>query len=292
MTNPPSPVTRGVAPSQSFGGGVVAFLALTFAVTWTCFISAAVLSGHPSSNAASFLRMLILLGTVAPSLIALALTGRAEGAAGIRALLGRILQWRVGARYYLFAVGYMAAVKLTAAVAHRLGTGAWPRFWEEPWYLMAAAIVISTWVQAGEEVGWRGYVLPRLAARCGLATAGILLGVIWAVWHLPLFYLHGADTYGQSFAAYLMQVVAISIAMAWLYWRTRGSLLLVMLMHASINNTKGIVPTIPRLPTDPLWPGTSLTAWLTVAVLWAVAVPILVHMHRAGVARPMAQEHL
>jgi uncharacterized protein len=266
--------------------GVVAFLALTFAVTWACFIPAAVLSGRLSiSDPASGLRALILLGTISPSLIALALTGRAEGAAGMRALLRRVLQWQVSARYYVFAVGYMAAVKLTAAAAHRFVTGSWPRFWEEPWYVMAAAITISTWVQAGEEIGWRGYALPRLAARWGLATGSIVLGVIWAVWHLPLFYLHGADTYGQSFAAYLLQVVAISIAMAWLYWRTHGSLLLVMLMHASINNTKGIVPTVPRLPADPLWPGASLTAWLTVAALWAVAAPILIRMQRGGPRR-------
>jgi len=294
MTDPRSPVALGVAAPRPSADGIVAFLVLTFAVTWTCFITAAVLSGGLPSVAApgSGLRALILLGTVTPSLIALALIGRAEGAAGIHALLRRILQWRVSARYYVFAVGYMAAVKLTAAVAHRFVTGAWPRFWEEPWYLMAAAIVISTWVQAGEEIGWRGYALPRLAARWGLASASIVLGVIWAVWHLPLFYLHGADTYGQSFAAYLLQVVAISIAMAWLYWRTHGSLLLVMLMHASINNTKGIVPTTPRLPADPLSPGASLTAWLGVAVLWAVAASILVRMHQAGLTRPVPRDRI
>jgi len=286
---------------------IVAFLALTFAVTWTCFITVAVRSGSRLAHSGLGLELgaLVFVGTITPSLIALALTARAEGANGTRALLGRILQWRVSARYYVFALGYMAAIKLTVAVAHRFVAGAWPRFWEEPWYLMAAAIVISTWVQAGEEIGWRGYALPRLAARWGLATASIVLGVIWALWHLPLFYVHGADTYGQSFFAYLLQVVAISVAMAWLYRRTRGSLMLVMLMHASINNTKGIVPTIPRTPADPLWPGASLsawssvpiiaskpadalwlgaslTAWLSVAVTWAVAAVLLVRMHPAA----------
>jgi len=294
MTDPRPTVTLGVEAPRSSAGGIVAFLVLTFAVTWSCYITAAVQSGHSSSIAdpGSGLRALILLGTITPSLIALALTGRAEGAAGIRILLGRILRWQVSARHYIFAVGYMAAVKLTVAVAHRLVAGAWPRFWEEPWYLMAAVIVVSTWVQAGEEVGWRGYALPRLAARWGLATASIVLGVIWAVWHLPLFYLHGADTYGQSFPAYLLQVVAISIAMAWLYWRTHGSLLLVMLMHASINNTKGIVPAVPRLPGNPLWPGASLTSWLGVAVLWAVAALTLVRMRQAGLTRPMPRNRI
>ena len=95
MTDPRPTVTLGVEAPRSSAGGIVAFLVLTFAVTWSCYITAAVQSGHSSSIAdpGSGLRALILLGTITPSLIALALTGRAEGAAGIRILLGRILRW-------------------------------------------------------------------------------------------------------------------------------------------------------------------------------------------------------
>ena len=108
--------------------------------------------------------------------------------------------------------------------------------------LMLAATIVSTPVQAGEEIGWRGYALPRLAARFGLAPASIVLGVIWAVWHLPFFVMPGGDTYRQSFPAYLTSVTALSVALSFLYWRTNGSLLMTMLMHAAINNTKDIVP--------------------------------------------------
>ena len=279
-------------PGRESAGGLVAFFALTFAVTWTCFITAAALSCSLPAGASPGLgvRALALLGTIAPSLVALALTRRAEGGTAVRRLLGRIFQWRVSLWYYIFAIGYMAAVKLTVAVLDRLVTGSWPHFWEEPWYVMAVAITISTWVQAGEEIGWRGFALPRLAERWGLATASIVLGAIWALWHLPLFYVHGADTYGQSFPAYLLQVIAFSVAMAWLYSRTRGSLLLVMLMHASINNTKGIVPTTPRPAGNPLAPGASLMTWLGVAVVGAVAILILARMHRAGLTRPVPRE--
>ena len=272
---------------KSYDGVGAGFFALTFIVTWTFFIASVALSGRVSSGASlgPGLGALVLLGTIAPSLVALALTARAEGDAGVRALLGRIFRWRVGARWYVFAVGYMAAIKLTVAVVHRLATGTWPRFGNEAWYTIVAVLVISTWVQAGEEVGWRGYALPRLAARFGLGPASVVLGVIWAIWHLPLFYLHGADTYGQSFTTYLLQVTALSVAMTWLYWHTRGSLLLVMLMHAAINNTKDIVPTVPRAPGNPLWPSATLTSWLGVAVLWMVAAYFLVRMRKADAAR-------
>lgn len=224
---------------------------------------------------------LFLLGTFAPGLVALALTARASGRAGVLGLLRRILKAHVGARWYVFAAGYMAAIKLTVALVHRLATGAWPRFGPTPWYIMLLAIVISTWAQVGEEVGWRGYALPRLAVRLGLGWSSILLGVIWAWWHLPLFLILGTDTSGQSFPVYLLQGAALSVAMAWLYWRTEGSLLLVMLMHAAVNNTKDIVPSGVAGATNPFALSTTLVAWLTVALLWIGAAYFLVRMRGA-----------
>lgn len=210
--------------------------------------------------------------------MALGLTARASGVAGVRALLRRLLQADVHPRWYVFAVSYMAAVKLTAAVAHRVMMGVWPAFGATPWLLMLLAIVASTPSQAGEELGWRGYALPRLASRMGLARGSVLLGIIWAVWHLPLFVIPGTDTTGQPFAPYLVSVTALSVAIAWLYGHTRGSLLLVMLMHAAINNTAGIVPSIAPDATGT--PGPSLMAWLTGTVLWVCAAYFLARMPR------------
>jgi len=218
------------------------------------------------------------LGVFAPAIVALALTARADGRAGVGTLLAGIGRWRVGLRWYLFAAGYMVAIKLAVALVHRVATGAWPRFGETPWFIMAVALVVSTGVQAGEEVGWRGYALPRLARHIGLARASILLGVIWAAWHLPLFFVPESDTYGQSFPVFLLQVTAISVAMAWLYWRTAGSLLLVMLMHAAVNNTKDIVPSAVPDASNPLVLGSSLVAWLTVGLLSVGALYFLFRM--------------
>jgi hypothetical protein len=146
---------------------------------------------------------------------------------------------------------------------------------------MLAATVGSTLTggQAGEELGWRGYALPRLAARFGLGGASVLLGVLWACWHLPLFLLMPeADTFGQSFPLYLLQVTALSVAMAWLFARTRGSLLPVMLMHAAVNNTKDIVPSAETGATDPWALSRSLVAWITAALLALCAGWFLLRM--------------
>lgn len=258
------------------------FFLLTYAATWICWTAAIAMSrgSAPAAPALapSFAGAVFLLGTFAPSLVALVFTERSGGRAATQALLARVFKWRVGAQWYVFAAGYIPAVKLSAAVVHRVATGAWPRFGQEPWYLMAAVIVFSTWVQAGEEIGWRGYALPRLSDRCGLASASVILGVIWAAWHLPLFFAPASDTLGQSFPLYLLQVTAMSVAAAWLYWRTEGSLLLVMLMHAAVNNLKDIVPSAVPGATHPFALSTSLVAWITVALLWIAAAYFLVPM--------------
>jgi len=265
------------------------FFSLTYAAAWICWTAALAISrgGRAASPALAALATAVFhLGVFAPSLVALVLTERAKitggmgGRAATRALLQRVLKWQVGARWYVFAVGYIPAVKLLVAVVHRVATGAWPRFGQEPWYLMAVAIVFSTFVQAGEEIGWRGYALPRLSARFGLAPASVALGILWASWHLPLFFFPGSNILGQSFPLYLLQVTALSIAMAWLYWRTNGSLLLTMLMHAAVNNTKDIVPSAEPGAANSLALSTSLVAWLTVAFLWIAAGYFLFRMRK------------
>ena len=262
------------------------FFSFTYAVTWTCFFTAIALSHSADSfvsTTSDFRTLLLLLGTFAPSLVALGLTAREEGMSETQALLRRVFDARAAARWYVFAVGYMAAIKLAVAGAYRVAAGSWPIFGIEPWYVIAAAIVFSTPVQAGEEIGWRGYALPRLATRLGFARASVLLGVIWACWHLPLFFIPGIDKSGQSFPVYVLQVTALSVAAAWLYVHTKGSLLLVMLMHSAVNQTIGIVPSTVATATNPFALSTSLVAWLTVAFLWIAAGYFLIRMPKAAV---------
>lgn len=224
-----------------------------------------------------------LLGTFMPGILALALTFKNQGESGCKELLGRIVKVHLDWRWYLFAIGYIPALKLLAAGMHKVLTGVWPRFGETPLVLMLAAMLISTWAQAGEEIGWRGYALPRMSTRLGLGPASILLGIIWGIWHYPLFFYPGADVHGQSLAFYVAQVTALSVAMAWLYWRTNGSLFIVMLLHAAANNLKDIAPSAVTKPGDVFFAGGSLMGWIGLSALWLCAGLFLYQMRHVTV---------
>jgi len=255
-------------------GSLLLFFLMSYVITWICFISVAV--AIPASTPVGYL--LVLLGAFAPSFVAISLSARTEGATAVRVLLRRVVKWRVDWRWYVFAATYTVALKLTVALIHRAVTGVWPHFGTTPWYIIPVAIVFSTPFQAGEEVGWRGYALPRLAARFGLARASVLLGLIWALWHLPQFFIREGDTYKQSFFVFAIEVVALSVALAWLYATTKGSLLLTMLLHSAVNNSKDIVPSAGPGATHVFGFSASLVAWIFSGVLWLCAAYFLTHM--------------
>jgi membrane protease YdiL (CAAX protease family) len=267
---------------------LLGYFLLTFLVTWSLWVAASGLAAPGNTGVFGGRGPVFLLGVFAPSLVALAFMARAEGRAGVTRILARIGQWRVGVRWYAIAIGYFVIVQLAAALVHRVMAGAWPPFGDTPVMLMVVSTAVSLWAQAGEEVGWRGYASPRLARYVGLAGASVILGVVWAVWHLPLFILPDSGSTGQSFPVYLLHVTALSVMFAFLYWKTGGSLLLVMLLHAAVNNTTGIVPAAVGGATAPVALGGSLVAWAIVAISWIVAVPLLFLMRRAEIETMLA----
>jgi uncharacterized protein len=276
---PPGDATRDVAPDARFTSDIVLFFAATFVASWTLWFLASQLTAGDELGL-DIRTLLFLPGTFTPAFVALWLSARRDRSRGVRALLGRITRWDVPLRWYAFALAFMVGVKLLAAAIFRLVEGTWPAFGPVPLYLLLGAAVFSTPFQVGEELGWRGFALPRLAARIGLRWAAVLLGVVWALWHLPLFYLHGADMTGQPFPVFLMSVTALSVAMAWLYERSGGSLLVVMLMHAAVNNTTGVVPAGSVVPGNPMTVSATSMAWLTAGVLCVAALVLLATMRR------------
>src|SRR5438034_112640 len=146
------------------------FFILAYATAWAFFLTAGA-TDIPELRSALF-----LVGAFMPALVALWLTAQTEGRAAAGALLRRVVAWRVDWRLYLLAAGYPAAIKLAVALVHRLAVGTWPRFDGPQWYLIILAIFAATPSKAGEEIGWRGYALPRLASRLGLRWSSVWLG--------------------------------------------------------------------------------------------------------------------
>jgi len=262
---------------------IARFLILTFGVTWALWVpllrmASAADGSHHVSPLLALGGPVFLVGVFAPGLVAVTLTAWDHGGRGVRDLLRRIVRWRVGLRFYAFALLLMPLIKLTVALIHRLLVGAWPSFGETRPLLLVFATILSTIGQIGEEVGWRGYLLPHLTERTSLVAASLIVGVIWATWHLPLFFAPGADTSGQSFPLYVLQVTAYSVVLAWLYWRTGGSLLLTMFMHAAFNNMKDIVPSGGVRGGSPFKFDSTLVFRLTIMLLWIIGVLLLFRM--------------
>lgn len=261
---------------------IAKFLLATFAITWALWAlviwSSASRQPSPAPIGLALGGPVFLLGVFAPGIVAIALTALDEDRRAVGNLLGRVLRWRVDLRFYAFALLLMPVTKLTVAALHRALTGVWPRFGETHAIVLVAATIFGTIGQAGEEIGWRGYLLPRLAERIGLASASLLVGAVWAAWHLPLFFAAGADTDHQSFLLYALQVTAYSVTLAWLYWRTGGSLLLTMFMHSAFNNTKDIVPSVGAASGGVFTLRAPLAFQLTVIALWLAAALLLTRM--------------
>jgi membrane protease YdiL (CAAX protease family) len=174
------------------------------------------------------------------------MTGLTLGKDGVVALLKRYVQWRVGWQWYLAAFLLaprliVLAVYINAALvgvspdfstimAHKIfGESAKLLLFTLPFFLVDL-------ISNGEEIGWRGYVLPRLQSRYSALTSTLILGVIWGFWHLPKYLSHWNTV---SFAWFIVHAMAYAVILTWLYNNTQGSLLLVAISHAS-SNTAGV----------------------------------------------------
>jgi membrane protease YdiL (CAAX protease family) len=191
-----------------------------------------------------------------PAVAAILVTGILEGWTGQKALLRRVVQWRVGWPWYLVALLLPPLVVLAVwGVTNWLGAQSHLRFGG-----MMALVFAPFYV--GEELGWRGFALPRLLHGRSPLVASLILGLLWAGWHLPNFLIPipGIPPLGP-FAAFVVWVVAQTVVFTWLFQRAKGSVLLTTLMHAAIN-ALGVAGT--NLIT--IW-WEQAAAWMAVALL-------------------------
>jgi membrane protease YdiL (CAAX protease family) len=212
---------------------IIAFFVLAYALAW--IIESPLVFLTDSVTRTQGLILTILSANV-PSVVAIGLTAMVFGRGALRKLLGRLLIWRVNPLWYLGVVlGPVALVAGMVGLNTLLGGPALSLGMPLVSVAIFFAFSIFPGSALGEEIGWRGYVLPRLQSRMSALSAALLIAPIWGLWHLPL-WLDGAPGHTPLiYAGFVVSVFALSILLTWVYNSTGGSLLLVVLAHATFN---------------------------------------------------------
>lgn len=205
-----------------------------------------------------------LLGAFGPTLAALIVVAVVWGRRGLGRLLRRALIWRVSPGWYLFVLFWPPLLVPAGGAIVSLFGGATPDYAAPPvlelyplppeitdvgpWPLLPFIFLQNVLIGSamGEEIGWRGFALPRLQARMGALAASVVLGIIWGFWHLPLYLTPGHPLSDVFLGWTLLAIVGDAILFTWVFNHTRGSLLLALLFHASIATAGLFVATVER----------------------------------------------
>ena len=252
---------------------VTIYFVLTIVLTWGCMALAASPGGFPLTEAqleknGALVYIAMLIGPTGAGLL---MTGLLDGKAGFRALRDRLFRWRVGLRWY--AVALLTAPVLIVLILLVLSTiSADFRLEilsaEDPAGLVISSIAIGLAVGLFEELGWTGFAVPNMNAKRGVLANGLILGLVWGLWHFPPFW--EADTFSAALPLALLLGRLFSwlppyrVLLVWMYDRTE-SVLLTLLMHAGL--VAGLSILVPAALT-----GTALLTWILslAVVLWVV----------------------
>jgi len=220
-----------------------------------------------------------LLMRFGPSLAGLLTAWLVAGRAGVLDIVRRITRVRAPARAWLLAVLLPPALTIAALLLrgygphlHEVGVG----------HILAVfatqLVLAAVFAGLGEELGWRGFMLPTLAARMNRFSASMLVALGWLAWHLPAYVLFGKGD-DDPFLPFVVMMVPLSLLLAWTYYRSREGLLLPILLHGSLNASFYSLQILyPKIAAGAgFQPGFD---W-TLAVLWLVAAGVTVLAARA-----------
>jgi len=242
------------------------FFLLCLIISWAIWIPQAItkLSDPQAPIAGS--SPLNMLAVWAPALSAILLSRMMKGKAGPQALFHSIRRWRVGIQWYLFILLYPTAIWFLARVidtafgqSFEFTIPILTYFPPEQAYMVVVALVFAFPNTLGEELGWRGFALPRLQAKYNALVSSIMLGLFWAVWHIPMWIAN--DIVGLNLLKSVVSTTACAIIFTWVYNNTGGSLLLAWLFHTSTTITQYFL--LPLTLTDDI-------------LRWGVAILVVV----------------
>jgi len=194
---------------------------------------------------------LALSSVLSASIAGIVMTAILDGKAGLKLMLSRVLIWRAGIGYWLFAILFLVPAVLLGSLLN-------PLFGGDPislgnvkpaFNLLPMFILFFIVAGLGQELGWTGFLMPRLQAHCGALASSVIRAILVGIWHLPLLIYSGFQPYAFpsfpygvwilqegfliAFSAMVMLILPWSIFYTWMFNNTRGSLLLVAMLHGS-----------------------------------------------------------
>jgi membrane protease YdiL (CAAX protease family) len=227
---------------------IFVFVALAFVWAWGVgFAATQVKAYSPGLNVA-----LMIVAGFGPSLAGIAVVAFFSSRAGLRDWARRCLNWHVGWRWFVLAFLAPPALMLCALAVHATLAGEFPALPASGHIPLAIAnfgLVLLIGGPLGEEFGWRGYLMPAISAKLNWRTASLLIGVVWGVWHLPLFYMADTAQSQMAIPVFLLNILAGSVVFGWLFERTQGSVLPALVLHTSLNAWAGILVIVPTAAT-------------------------------------------
>ena len=212
---------------------LLSYTVLTFVISWGGILMVLAATGFDlATPQATEFALLFLLMLAGPSVSGFALIALMDGRAGLQELWSRLIRWKVGAGWY--AVALLTAPLLLLTVLLLLGALVSPDFAPRfHWAMFAVGLLAGSF----EEIGWTGFATPRLLSRHHPWIAGLLLGLVWAMWHLLVDLRYNSAAMGSGWIlqfaiVYVSTLTPFRILMTWVYSNT-SSVLLAVLMHAS-----------------------------------------------------------
>lgn len=222
---------------------LLTFVALTFGLSWGLAWTSTLVEPAALSEA------LYTLCGFGPSLAALITVRIWDGRAGLGNWLRRCLMWRLRISWYLLAFLAPPVVMLAALGLHVALGGMVPQSpaIAQPGLIVSTfALILLIGGPFSEEFGWRGYALPVLAGRFGWRAGSLIIGVVWGLWHAPLFFIPGAPQAEMPPLLFLIGTIGMSAAFSRLSVNTGFSVLPVIVLHWSINAFAWVIPVTPQ----------------------------------------------
>ncbi|GAC1458883.1 MAG: hypothetical protein PVSMB1_08780 [Gemmatimonadaceae bacterium] len=227
--------TRTVPPDRSMKAASL-FLIILFGVTWTLGF----LWRSPGAPHSLWEVLATLLPTVwAPTIIALILTGSMEGPAGVRKEIKARLSYRRGSARWLVLATILPILAMLIAVYSARAAGDGASFISPADILTMIGLQVVTGA-VGEELGWRGFLLPRLTKRFSETAAAWVMAILWSFWHVPAWFNPALPHRTMPLISTLLFIALFGFFLAFVFNRTGESVLATILAHLSLNIMTGV----------------------------------------------------